>query len=327
MPGINSLPGFGAGSALEKIQSMLIGGASFGLGAAGSYKLMQKLKLGLSWKKILATHGIEMEGWEEEAEKIFANISKMSPSIAMDASSTWYLIKNIKMSGGISYPVSRKLLDLESGVPELTSAWPGAMRDIYTAHSPELIKNSEAHDGGLSANYRTQVMRLADPNGRVGFKPFATTTRTIPKSTALVYARHGKTPNFFRKMAPVLKGGLALGAISPLLFEGYKGAKRFIDRSRAWRAFENNNKNEVAGWEDEAKEYFSSLSRYLPELANDNDTALSFIKHMRDQGGIDFSVMTDLLTTSKGLAKHRSVQPHLGYLGNLLSSSLSQAGS
>ena len=275
---------YGPGMRAKKV---LGAGVGFGLGVAASYKLMDKIKLSYSWKQISSSHISEMSGWEDEAKKIFGVIGQMAPSIASDPSTAWYLIKNIKMSGGISYPVSRKLLDLESGVGH------GA-----PAIKPYFQPVGVHEVGGHFANY-------------------------MSKHSSIPPYKMRDFLGSLKGILPIAGKGLAAGAIAPLAIEGFGGMKRNVDKSWAWDSFKTRNKIEIAGWEDEAKEYFFALMRYLPDMIEDDDTVLSFIKHMREQGGMDFSVMTDLLTTAKSLSKSRGMKPHAGYLGNLLSGSLS----
>jgi hypothetical protein len=290
--------GYGRSNSILKLLAI---GGGLATGTKASYKFMDKAKFNRSWNSILLSHVHEMSGWEDEAGNIFTTICKMSPSIAQDPSTAWYLIKNIKMAGGVSYPVSRKLLDLEAGVQPGSSSGLGEFHKLYGARdwasmgsdrmdSADNIDYTPFDDGGI-VKHSAATSYLESPIGIKG-----------------LLARAGIAS--------------AVGAISPLLFEGFKGMKGIASKNIAWNSFSARHQPDIAGWESEAREYFFTLIKYLPDLAKDDETVLSFIKHMRSQGGIDFSVMTDLLTTSKGLAKRRSLHPTLGPLGSIMAHSL-----
>lgn len=259
-----------------KFQKMFLNTAKGGAGILTYIKgkslsenLLNKLRFKSVWNKIIEMHSDEIVGWEDEARKIYDTISVMAPSLAADQYASWSLIKNIRNAGGVTYPISRKLLDLESKTP-----------------------SGSAYQGYRQEKYLENLRETINPRPKRGFSKQSSLADLIPGAKTTL-----------GKVWPFAAAGLAAGVMHPLIGRAISGLGGHINKNYRWIAFKNLHESEIANWENEAREYYFILMNQLPQLLNDDATVMSFLRHMRNQGGVDFSTMTDLLTTSVSSGK------------------------
>jgi len=111
---------------------------------------------------------------------------------------------------------------------------------------------------------------------------------------------HIKTSSAATKYIPsLIAGGLMAGGAGVL---GMRLASKVHSdgaMKMKWMMFKSSKGQLIAGWEDEAEEYFNLLYNRAPFLVDDHDVVYSFLKHMRDQGGADISTLTDLIGLSQ----------------------------